>query len=60
VGDFSSLYLSPILPAPEANVSPLAPSVQLMRNIKEIFLRIYLNCVKNANLFEKKEKLSSS
>jgi len=33
----------------------LAPSVQLMRNIKEKFVRIYVNCVKNASLFEKKK-----
>jgi len=26
----------------------------LMRNIQEKFVRIYVNCVKNANLFEKK------
>jgi len=26
----------------------------LMRNIEEKFVRIYVNCVKNANLFEKK------
>jgi len=26
----------------------------LMRNIKEKFVRIYVNCVKNTNLFEKK------
>jgi len=55
VGDFIVSDLNPILPAPEANVLPLALSVQLMRNIKEKFVRIYVNCDKNANLFEKKQ-----
>jgi len=50
----------PLLPVPEANVIPLAPSAQLMRNIKEKFVRIYVNCVKNANIFEKRmQKLFS-
>jgi len=30
------------------------PGLQLMRNIKENFVRKYVKCMKNAKLFEKK------
>jgi len=55
VGDFIIWGFEPLL-AHEANIIPLAPSVQLIKNIKEKFVRIYVNCVKNAIFLKKKCK----